>query len=186
VGLISPSDSSLSTDVVIRLCPGRSEQTTLSEQQALRLCSALPVAAVDRSSHHLPALPSPWEALRLCSALPDVAAVDKPSLNLSMADIGVVSDALYALADASAAAVLIASAGLGWKKTTVGSETSSVVVVASLWSLSAVVTSGSVGCSVSPPWSWSSTSSATLASASASCACAVFAVSSLSCLVVPS
>ena len=31
---------------------------------------------------------------------------------------------MYALADASAAAVLIASAGLGWKKTNVGSETS--------------------------------------------------------------
>ena len=35
---------------------------------------------------------SPWEALRLCYALPDVAADDRPSLNLSMADIGVVSD----------------------------------------------------------------------------------------------
>ena len=33
---------------------------------------------------------SPWEALRLCSALPDVAAADRPSLNLSMADIGAV------------------------------------------------------------------------------------------------
>ena len=91
-GLIGPSASNLSSDVVIRLCPGRSEHTTRSEQQALRLCSALPVTTVDRSSHHLPALPSPWEALRLCSALPDVAAADKPSLNLSMADIGVVSD----------------------------------------------------------------------------------------------
>jgi hypothetical protein len=91
-GLVGPSDSNLSTDVVIRLCPGPSEQTTRSEQQALLLCSALPVTTVDRSSHHLPALPSPWEALRLCSALPDVAAADRPSLNLSMADIGVVSD----------------------------------------------------------------------------------------------
>ena len=63
-GLVGPSDSNLSTDVVIRLCPGPSEQITRSEQQALRLCSALP----------------------------DVAAADRPSLNLSMADIGVVSD----------------------------------------------------------------------------------------------
>ena len=36
-GLVGPSDSNLSTDVVIRLCPGPSEQTTRSEQQALRL-----------------------------------------------------------------------------------------------------------------------------------------------------
>ena len=86
VGLIGPSGSNLSADVASRLRPGR------SPWGALHLCSALPVVAVDRSAHHLPALPSPWEALRLCSALPVVAAADKPSLNLSAADIGVVSD----------------------------------------------------------------------------------------------
>ena len=68
-----------------RLCSKR------SPWGALRLCSALPLDDVDKSSQNLPALRSPWEALRLCSALPVVAAVSKSSMNLLTADIGVVS-----------------------------------------------------------------------------------------------